>query len=100
MKIDFRAEALADLTAIADYYVARANHELAGAIVREIYKAIELRTHPAFRRAARHNLKTDTYEIVLPRLPYIVVYRPEKAALDVIGVFHTARGSRPNREAI
>ena len=98
MRLVYRDEALADLAAITDYHTGRGNPELAAAIMREIDRAIQLRTHEALHHAARHNPKNDTFEIVLPRLPYIIVYLPGKSSLDIVAVFHTARHPRLKRE--
>lgn len=46
-----------------------------------------------FPRMARTGKVEDTREWVIPRLPYIAVYRvnPDRGEILVVGVFHGAR---------
>ena len=91
MKAVWRLQASSDLQAIADYYLALGLPGISARIIEAIQYSVVLRTQPGFNRAANYIREDDTYEIVVPGLPYVVSYRPSDDVLDIIGVAHTAR---------
>ena len=91
MKLILKLGAISDLQEIARYFIDRDEPDVAVLIVRRIYEAILVRLRPGFQRSARPTPVPDVYEIVVPKLPYIVVYRLGEAGLEVVGVFHVAR---------
>ena len=42
-------------------------------------------------RLGRIGRVTGTYELVIPKLPYIVVYREIDGAIQIVRVYHTSR---------
>ena len=88
MTVTFRAEALEDLDDIARF-IARDNPAAADWIIARIH-AVIYDTLNAFPESGRRT-GNAAYEFAVPHLPYLIVYLPRKAGIDVIGVFHTAR---------
>lgn len=92
MEIEWSAHAVSDLKAISEYIEQDRNLETANRVTRTIYEAIQsLRTLPYRGRYGRID---NTRELVIPRLPYIVVYRVLKERLLVLNVVHGLRGGR------
>ncbi len=91
MTVLFRDEALEDLDEIARF-IARDNPMVADWIIARIH-AVIYDTLDAFPESGRH-ASSAAYEFAVPHLPYLIVYLPRKAGIDVIGVFHTARDPR------
>jgi toxin ParE1/3/4 len=88
MIVRFAASAQADIQAIFDY-IARDNPLIARRVVSEI----ELATNRLgqFPFSGRVGAVESTRELVIARLPFIVVYRVGDSSVDVIAVFHAAR---------
>jgi toxin ParE1/3/4 len=88
MIVHFAASAQADIQAIFDY-IARDNPLIARRVVSEIEQATNrLRQFPF---SGRVGAVESTRELVIARLPFIVVYRVGDSSVDVIAVFHAAR---------
>ena len=90
MKLVFDDRALADLEGIYNW-IARDNPKAALAVVERVFESVEhLATFPRMGHVGRDE---GTFEWVVPRLPYIVVYEihPEKDEVIVVAVVHGAR---------
>ncbi|MEQ1695751.1 MAG: type II toxin-antitoxin system RelE/ParE family toxin [Hyphomicrobiaceae bacterium] len=88
MTVLFRDEALEDLDEIARF-IARDNPMVADWIIARIHEVI-YDTLDAFPESGRR-ADSAAYEFAVPHLPYLIVYLPREAGIDVVGVFHTAR---------
>ena len=89
MRIEWSTSAVSDLKAISGYIEGDRNLEIANRITRTIYDAVQsLRTMPNRGREGRVN---DTRELMVPRLPYIVVYRVLEQRVWVLNIVHGAR---------
>jgi addiction module RelE/StbE family toxin len=92
MKIVFHQAALADIRSISDY-ISRDNPAAARRVIGRIRSAIRRLSH--FPHSARAGGEPGTRELVVPRLPYIVVYRVVEdrppTFVEIIAVFHAAR---------
>jgi toxin ParE1/3/4 len=88
MRLRWTPAAAGDLEAIADYLA----ENLPGFLqttIREIYSAIStLRSMPHRGRIGREE---GTRELVIARLPYIVVYRLKGDSVEVLHIYHGAR---------
>ena len=94
MRLIFDDQALADLEGIFEW-IAKDNPAVARAVVDRLFSSTELLTSFPFMGHAGRD--PDTFEWVVPRLPYIVVYDVNEARGEVIvtAVFHGAQ----NRES-
>lgn len=98
MKLLFDDLALADLEGIF-HWIAKDNPKAARAVVERIFASVEhLASFPQMGRAGRDE---GSFEWVVPRLPYIVVYEIHAARDEVIivGVMYGAQerdGGGPN----
>ena len=89
MRIRWTRPALADLEAIGDF-IARDNPAAAQRIVTSIVASVDtLRDHPNLGRPGR---LTGTRELVVPGTPYIAPHRVRGDDVEVLAVFHGARG--------
>jgi toxin ParE1/3/4 len=88
MRLRWTPAAADDLEAIADY-LARHFPSFTETTVREIYDAIvTLRSLPHRGRIGREE---GTRELVVARLPYVVVYRIKGDAVEILRIFHGAQ---------
>ena len=90
MKLVFDERALADLEGIYNW-IAKDNPRAALAVVERVFESVEhLATFPRMGHAGRDE---GTFEWVVPRLPYIVVYEihGERDEIVVIAVVHGAQ---------
>jgi addiction module RelE/StbE family toxin len=90
MKVVFDARAVEDLDHIFKF-IAADNSEAARNVVARIIAAIErLASFPEMARLGRVE---KTRELVIPRLPYIAVYRIDRAGDRVVvaAIFHGAQ---------
>jgi len=84
--------ALADLAAIGEF-IAADDPAAAGRVVRTIWvRAERLQEFPDMGRIGRVH---GTRELVLPPLPYIVVYRRQDAVVEVLSVVHGSQQYPP-----
>ena len=89
MRIEWSAHAVTDLEAISAYIEQDRSLKTANRVARTIYDAIQsLRTLPHRGRAGRIE---NTRELVLPRLPYVVVYRVYEDRVLILNIVHGAR---------
>ena len=97
MKLRYTRRARRHLDAIADY-IAERNPNAARQVGERIRETIELLG--AFPNIGREGALAGTRELVVPGLPYIVVYRVEMGedeAVAILGVYHGAQ-LRPGQE--
>jgi len=88
MRLRYRVEAAADLEAIHSY-IESENQAAAADVVMRIRPAVNRLS--LFPKSGRNGLVPGTRELVVPNLPYIVVYRIVDDFVDVIAVAHAAR---------
>lgn len=96
MKVVFREEALADLDEIAQF-IAHHDAKAADRVVARVYRTIR-RTIATLPLSGRLNAANGTRDYAVPGLPYLVVDIPTPTEIDVVAVFHTARGPASKRD--
>jgi toxin ParE1/3/4 len=80
-----------DLEHIKDYLTEH-HPEFAQSTVTELYETIRsLKTSP---RRGRTGREEGTRELVLSRIPYIVAYRLEEEAVEILHIYHGAQDRR------
>ena len=97
MKLVFDDLALADLEDIYNW-IAKDNPKAAFAVVERLFESVEhLATFPHMGHAGRDE---GTFEWVVPRLPYIVVYEihRERDEMIVVAVVHGAQDRDREKE--
>jgi toxin ParE1/3/4 len=88
MQVRWTTAAASDLENIADYLFEK-TPENAARLIREICEAVfALRTYP---NRGRPGKKSGTRELVLPALPYIVVYKVASDVLHIARILHGAQ---------
>ncbi len=89
MRIEWSAHAVADLEAISAYVEQDRTLETANRVARAIYDAAQsLRRLPHRGRAGRIE---NTRELVMPRLPYLLVYRVYEDRVVILNIVHGAQ---------
>lgn len=88
MTVRWQLTAVSDLTNIHDYIAERNPQAARGVVTRVLHSVRRLETFPQSGRSGRAR---GTREIVVPNLPYIVVYTLSAGDVDIIAVFHAAR---------
>lgn len=89
MWIEWSAHAIADLQAISEYIERDRNLETANRVARTIYETIQsLRTMP---HRGRYGRIENTRELVVQRLPYLVIYRVSENLVLILNIVHGAR---------
>jgi plasmid stabilization system protein ParE len=88
MRLIFQAAALADLRNIHDY-IAKDNPAVAVSVISRIKSSLDRLL--LFPRSGRVGAVEETFEVVVPGLPYIVVYQILTEHIEVVGVFHGAQ---------
>lgn len=91
MKLRYKARALRHIEAIHGYI---ANHDprAAARVVRRIEHSIGRLA--SFPLSGRPGVVTGTRILVVPGVPYVVIYRVREEEVDIIAVLHTARRRR------
>jgi toxin ParE1/3/4 len=93
MIIRFSDAAQADLQSIFDF-IARDNPKIASRVMRAIEQSTKRLA--LFPLSGRTGAVEATRELVIPRLPYIAVYRVTTDTVDIIAVFHAAQNKPRN----
>jgi addiction module RelE/StbE family toxin len=89
MQVEWSTNAVVDLKAISEYIEQDRSLETANWITRTIYDAVQsLRRLPHRGREGRVK---DTRELLVPRLPYLVVYRLLEQRVLILNIVHGAR---------
>jgi len=88
MQVRWTTAAASDLESIAEYLFKK-TPEHAARLIREICDAVfALRIYP---NRGRPGKKSGTRELVLPALPYIVVYKVASDVLHIARILHGAQ---------
>ncbi len=88
MQVRWTTAAASDLENIADYLFEK-TPENAARLIREICEAVfALRIYP---NRGRPGTKLGTRELVLPALPYIVVYKVGSGVIHIARILHGAQ---------
>ena len=98
MKLVFDDRALADLEGIY-HWIANDSPAAAKAVVERVFASVEhLAAFPLMGHAGRDD---GTYEWVVPRLPYIVIYEihPDRDEVIVVAIVHGAQDRESDRNA-
>lgn len=69
--------------------IAADNPDAARKVVKRIRQAVERLAD--FPESGRHGQVAGTRELVVPGLPYLVVYRVGQGSVEVLRVFHTSQ---------
>ena len=88
MIVRFSQAARADIAAIHEY-IFRENPNAARQVVAAIERATDRLSE--FPLSGRMGAVETTRELVIPRLPFIAVYRVTTDAVEIIAVFHAAQ---------
>jgi addiction module RelE/StbE family toxin len=89
VQIEWSSSAVADLQAITEWIQRDRGIETANGVARRIYEGVQsLRTMP-YR--GRYGRLENTRELVIPRLPYLVIYQISEERLVVLNVLHGAQ---------
>jgi len=91
MKLRYKARALRHIEAIHEY-IAKHDPAAAARVVRRIEHSIGRLV--AFPLSGRPGEVAGTRILVVPGLPYVVIYRVREDEVDIIAVLHTARRRR------
>ena len=88
MKLRWQVSAVSDLANIRDY-IAVNSPSAARDVVDRVFRSVErLRMFPASGRLGQ---VPGTREVVVPGLPYVVVYTHDETRVDVVAIFHGAQ---------
>ncbi len=88
MIVRFSTAARADIQSIYDY-IAKDNPRIAARVIGTIEQSTMRLT--MFPLSGRSGSVETTRELVIPRLPYIAVYRLISDTVEIIAVFHAAQ---------
>jgi toxin ParE1/3/4 len=89
MRIEWSARAVSDLRLISEYIEKDRNLDAANRVARAIYKAVEsLGTMPYRGRRGRIE---ETRELVVPALPYVVIYQVFEHRVAIANIVHGAQ---------
>jgi len=92
MHVRWTPAALNDFKTISHRIEQERNLATANRVCRQIYGAIQsLRRHP---HTGRPGIEEGTRELVISRLPYIVVYRLQSEAAQILHIWHGAQDWR------
>ena len=87
-RIGFHPSAIDDISAIRDF-IGRDSKATAKNVVTGLLRSIAQLA--IFPRTGRRGQVTGTHELVVRRLPYIVVYRISGNDVEIIAIVHMAR---------
>jgi len=91
MKLRYKAHALGHINSIHEY-IAKDDLAAAKRVLRRIEHSIaRLATLPF---SGRPGVVAGTRILVVPGLPYVVIYRVREMEVDIIAVLHTSRRRR------
>lgn len=89
MQIEWQEDAIEDMQALRQGYLAEQNPSAAARMAKRILQALVLlRQHPAMGRPGR---VPDTRELVIANTPYLVAYRVIDTRLVILRVLHGAQ---------
>ena len=86
MRVVWSARAVSELQSISGYIAEATSLQSANRITRNIYKAAQsLKSLPGRGRLGR---TADTRELLVPNLPYRIVYRPSHERVLILNIVH------------
>jgi toxin ParE1/3/4 len=89
MRIRWTPPAVHDLTRICDYIDEHSSAATSRRVALLIYRSVaSLQKFPERGRPGR---KTDTRELIVPGLPYVVVYRVHERVVEIVRILHGAQ---------
>ena len=88
MRLRWRLSAISDLAHIRDYIAASSPSGAQDVVDRVLRSVARLRLFPHSGRVGQVH---GTRELVVPGLPYIVVYTHDDEGVDIVAVFHGAQ---------
>ena len=88
MNLRWTTPARRDLVAILDYIDDHDPAAASSVLERVESAAIRLRSFPLL---GREGVVADTRELAIPTLPYLLVYRVRRDAIEILRVLHGAR---------
>lgn len=92
MRLRWTEPALNDFKAISHRVEQERNLDTANRVCRHIYDTLQtLRRHP---NSGRPGTKGATRELVVPRSPYLAVYRLSGNAVEILHIYHGAQDWR------
>ena len=91
MKLRYKARALGHIKSIHEH-IARHDPAAAARVLRRIESSISRLVRFPF--SGRPGVVLGTRILVVPRLPYVVIYRVREEEVHIIAVLHTARHRR------
>jgi len=83
MRVEWSAHAVSDLKTISEYIERDRNLETANRVARTILRTLPYR--------GRYGRIEDTRELLVPKLPYIVVYRAFEERVLILNIVHGAQ---------
>jgi len=89
MKVIFRTSAHFDIAGIYSYIAQQSSQAIAQRVVTRIRKATTRLAE--FPYSGRRGADKGTRELVVPRLPYIIVYEVTSPGVEIVAVFHAAQ---------
>ena len=89
MSIKWTEKASEDLLSVLNYLKENADEALAEKVANRIVSATgRLERFPL---SGRQGLIPTTRELIIPELPYFIVYKVDNAEVDILRVMHTSR---------
>ena len=88
MRLRWRSSAVSDLAHVRDYIAAKSPPGARDVVDRVLHSADRLRLFP---RSGRVGQVQGTRELVVPGLPYVIVYTHDDESVDIVAVFHGAQ---------
>ena len=92
MRITWQLSAVSDLATIRDY-IAQENAASGHAVANRVLRAVDRLER--FPESGRPGRASGTREVVVPNLPYIIVYTHDDTGVDIIAVFHGRQDRTP-----
>jgi toxin ParE1/3/4 len=89
MRIEWSVDALSDLQQISEYLEHASNLQAANRITRSIYDAVQ--SLRIMSNRGRKGRIENTRELMVQRLPYLVVYRVIGERVLILNIVHGAR---------
>ncbi len=89
MRVQWSAPALSDLQNISSYIEAANSLQSANRITRAVYESVQsLKMLP---NRGRPDRLQDTRELLVPKLPYVIVYRVLQDRVSIVRILHGAQ---------
>jgi toxin ParE1/3/4 len=89
MRIEWSEHAVSDLQAISEYIESDRDLATANRIARKIYDSVQTLRRLPYR--GRNGRLENTRELVVPNLPWTVIYRVSSQSVTVLNIVHGAQ---------